>query len=153
MGNISTFVVEFSNNEMFLFHTSKGAKSLIKLLAKMFWVNIAPGNTLCALRLKMKSFIQNISGQKKASSVEFSKMLLPSGFEAKLTIYEKSWQNIKIWNNTVAKECQFFTFCKMIGLSLQRHRQVVKEYMYIYKKICLVLNCTRLFEPCEKCLA
>lgn len=34
-GNISSSVAEFSNNEMFLFHTSQGAKSLLKLLAKI----------------------------------------------------------------------------------------------------------------------
>lgn len=55
----------------------------------MFWVNVAPGNTLCS-GTKSKSVHSEYKWGKKASSAEFSKMLLPSGFEAKLTIYEKS---------------------------------------------------------------
>lgn len=44
VGNTSGFVAEFSNNEMFLFHTSQGAKSLLKLLAEI------SGLSLCCSR-------------------------------------------------------------------------------------------------------
>lgn len=58
--------------------------------------------TLC-FGTKTKIVHSQYKWGKKASSAEFSKVFLPSGFEAKLTIYEESWQNIKIRNNTAAK--------------------------------------------------